>query len=92
MKEYIEQYEKIWHQVVKVYVGFPFAHDTFCQARLQWRVLRLRADMNEWSDMAAVLDAYAKVADTFFQTYMVRERWSPHVRVPRPPLTAWSCA
>lgn len=75
VREYINRYEEIWHQVVKVYVGFPFAHDTFCQARLRWRVLRLRVDMNDWHDVAGMLDNYAKVANSLFSSYLVRGPW-----------------
>ncbi|RHY19261.1 hypothetical protein DYB25_003942 [Aphanomyces astaci] len=38
---FVEQYTAVCHDVIKVYVGFPFSHDIHSTERVEWRVLVL---------------------------------------------------
>jgi len=56
--DYKESYQECWHELCKVYVGFPFSHDPFCPLSLHWRVLRLDATANSWERICVALNDY----------------------------------
>ena len=60
IKDYQEAYDKCWHVLKKVYIGFPFRHDPMSVAPIKWRVLNLRVDKHPWDEVADSLDTYAR--------------------------------
>ncbi|ETW06706.1 hypothetical protein, variant [Aphanomyces invadans] len=55
---YIENYNAVRHDVVKIYVGFPFSHDIHSTERVEWRVLNIKTNIHPWDDVAAQLDLW----------------------------------
>ena len=87
IKDYQLAYEKCWHVLKKVYIGFPFRHEPLSVAPIKWRVLNLRVDKHPWEEVAESLDAYSKdlkklasyyhlhkrLPDTFNSTYIFKK-------------------
>ena len=55
-----DSYAGCCHELVKVYVGLPFAHDVFSSVPVKWRVLRASLQATNSEQVAAALDRYAK--------------------------------
>jgi hypothetical protein len=38
IQDYCNEFARVYHSVVKVYVGFPFSHDIHSSEKVEWRV------------------------------------------------------
>lgn len=38
VQDYCREFERVYHKVVKVYIGFPFSHDIHSSEKVDWRV------------------------------------------------------
>lgn len=74
VQEYARAYTEAFHSLEKVYCAFPVSHDTFSQARIRWRVLRIAVPRHPWSDIAPVVNKYARMAEVMADHYRVRQR------------------
>ncbi|KAF0715401.1 hypothetical protein AaE_011341 [Aphanomyces astaci] len=57
---FVEQYTAVCHDVIKVYVGFPFSHDIHSTERVEWRVLNIKLSIHPWDNVAAQLDLFTR--------------------------------
>ncbi|KAL4095511.1 hypothetical protein PRIC1_008885 [Phytophthora ramorum] len=60
--DYCQEFQNVYHKVVRVNVGFPLSHDIHSSERVEWRVLNLPVDTNVWTDVAKQLDNFGKDA------------------------------
>ncbi|KAK1947840.1 Vasohibin-1 [Phytophthora citrophthora] len=60
--DYCHEFQKVYHKVEKVNVGFPFSHDIHSSERVEWRVLNLPVDTSNWMEVAKQLDNFGKDA------------------------------
>jgi hypothetical protein len=67
--DYAQAYREVWHELVKVYVGFPFSHDPFSPAAIKWRVLNVRLDSHPWSMVKPVLDLFGRETKTIWNVF-----------------------
>jgi hypothetical protein len=57
VNDFKSSYEAVLHDVLKVYVGAPFCHDS--ADPVQWRALKLRMD-RPWAEVVESLDSFSK--------------------------------
>ncbi|KAF1326343.1 hypothetical protein FI667_g8536, partial [Globisporangium splendens] len=62
IQDFCHEFELLYHRVLKVYVGFPFNHDIHSSEKVEWRVMNISLEFNEWVDAAQHLDSFAKDA------------------------------
>ncbi|KAL3666660.1 hypothetical protein V7S43_008289 [Phytophthora oleae] len=60
--DYCHEFQNVYHKVEKVNVGFPLSHDIHSSERVEWRVLNLPVDINNWTEVAKQLDSFGKDA------------------------------
>uniref|UniRef100_K3X8V2 Vasohibin n=1 Tax=Globisporangium ultimum (strain ATCC 200006 / CBS 805.95 / DAOM BR144) TaxID=431595 RepID=K3X8V2_GLOUD len=62
IQDFCHEFELLYHRVLKVYVGFPFSHDIHSSEKVEWRVMNISLEFNEWTDAAQHFDSFAKDA------------------------------
>ncbi|KAG7392680.1 Tubulinyl-Tyr carboxypeptidase 2 [Phytophthora pseudosyringae] len=60
--DYCNEFQNVCHKVAKVNVGFPLTHDIHSSERVEWRVLNIPVDTNNWTEIAKQLDGFGKDA------------------------------
>ncbi|KAF4029487.1 Vasohibin [Phytophthora infestans] len=60
--DFCREFENVYHKVLRVNLGFPFTHDIHSSERVEWRVLNLPIDTNNWTEVAKQLDGFGKDA------------------------------
>ena len=53
-------YESCCHQLLKVYIGLPFGHDTHANDPIKWRALKLSIENLPWAESRQTLDRFAR--------------------------------
>ncbi|KAL7693193.1 putative tubulinyl-Tyr carboxypeptidase [Plasmopara halstedii] len=60
--EYCHEFENVYHQVLKVNIGFPLTHDIHSSERVEWRVFNIQVYGNSWTEVSKQLDGFGKDA------------------------------
>ena len=58
--DFKKSYEHCCHELLKVYMGLPFSHDTHANGPIKWRALRLNLETSPWKENAQALNRFAR--------------------------------
>lgn len=58
--DFKKSYERCCHELLKVYMGLPFGHDTHANGPIKWRALSLNLESAPWEENVQALDRFAR--------------------------------
>ena len=70
LEQFKDAYEEEGHKLVNIYVGLPFGQNEYSQVPILWRVLRLKLDSFDWSEISRVLDIYTAKMHSHLEAYL----------------------
>jgi hypothetical protein len=66
LMEFQKSFQTVFHQLNKIYLGFPFSHDIHSSEKIEWRILNLPLVNVKWKEVAAQMDTFTREATTLY--------------------------
>ena len=70
--EYKSAYEKLWQQVLKIWVGLPAPSDEFSYSPICWRYFCFKGSVSAWSEMTKNLESEISNSKKLFSKWLMQ--------------------